>query len=135
MLFTIRPTAPVSNVGPFKCFVLICTVFLPLVKKLLQTKIKVNIVTGQHDFITSTAGTVKWVEKIVNSVWDPVSHDGKKRGKITIKQRLEGYFMKHERLTLYTVLRGGHSFLFENRPAMEWILKKILKEELSSDNK
>lgn len=88
-----------------------------------------NIVTGQYDLIISTPGTVNWVEKLVNSVWDDIAPEAidEKRDVININHVRQGYYKKHKLLTFYTVLNAGHSIISHNRIAMEYILEEIIR--------
>lgn len=119
-----------------KCSAEKFTVHLILVKELMDiNRIHVNIVNGQFDLITSTPGTVSWVEKIVGSEWDIPGGGGgldKKRGIINVRNALSGYFKQRKLLTQYTILTAGHGLISETPMAVDWFLKKIIKANPST---
>lgn len=94
-------------------------------KLLNETSVEFNIISGQFDLITTTAGTMEWVRRLQ---WSEASaYFSSKRHTIIVNDAIEGYFKKHSNLGFYWVNHSGHIVPVDNPAAMDWILRKVTK--------
>lgn len=97
----------------------------PVEKLLNETSIEVNIITGQLDLIVATPGTVDWIQKVR---WPGASgFADSERKVIGVNHVLEGYYKRHNQLSLYWINRAGHMVPADNPGAMDWILQRVTK--------
>lgn len=96
-------------------------------KNLLSaSKIEVNVVIGQLDAITTSSGTVDWVDTLNLT-------EVKKGGieNIIVNKVYQGYYKEYIQLTVYSVWGSGRAVPTDNPETMEWILHRIIAKNQS----